>query len=75
MWKFGGAAKSPTSRKNVVLKNSEPFMNSFTKTSSNGDSFSLESSSSGDNSNDNSNEAVSEPFIPLFFAFGFYLVD
>ncbi|TYK10281.1 kinesin-4 isoform X1 [Cucumis melo var. makuwa] len=59
MWKFGGAAKSPTSRKNVVLKNSEPFMNSFTKTSSNGDSFSLESSSSGDNSNDNSNEAGS----------------
>nr|QWT43333.1 kinesin-like protein KIN14D [Citrullus lanatus] len=52
VWKFSGTAKSPTSRKNVVLKNSEPFMNSFTKTSSTGDSFSLESSSSGDNSNE-----------------------
>lgn len=69
MWKFSGTAKSPTSRKNVVLKNSEPFMNSFTKTSSTGDNFSLESSSSGDNSN----EAVSELFILLFFAFHFYL--
>lgn len=63
MWKYSGAAKSPTSNKNVVLKNSESSMNSCARSSSASDNFSLELSSCDDHPG---NEAVSELFHPSF---------
>lgn len=66
-WKFGTNFKSPTSGKYFFRKNSEPFANSVTRTSSLGEK-SLDSLSSED-----INEAVSE--IRCFLNFYFYCED
>lgn len=69
-WKLGGNLKPPTCGKPFVRKISEPFMNSFARTSSyekSLESLSGDLSSDGDHSHD-FNETVSE----LFFSFSFF---